>query len=223
MSHRSSVTGLPAWKESLSRVDRHRRLNLHVNCRIPVFDYVVSHETCCCCVQHHVTWSISCWQWIRKLFTVWLLFKVFVLPILHLPLRLGAHWQLSSCGDKNSCCDRARTATKQLLVRATFFFQYRMDFTETACICALLLRIRKDRRKKRHWVHPAVSKRLLNGQFYKLYEDLRYCRGKVFSYFRMGVESFDKLLALVGPRIMYENTGLRLSVPPQERLAVTLR
>jgi len=98
-----------------------------------------------------------------------------------------------------------------------------MDFTETACACALLLRIRKDRRKKRHWVHPVVSKRLLNGQFYKLYEDLRNCRGKFFSYFRMSIESFDKLLVLVGPRITYENTRLRLSVPPQERLAVTLR
>ena len=62
--------------------------------------------------------------------------------------------------------------------RCHFFFQYRMDFTETACVCALLLRIRKDRRKKRHWVHPIVSKRLLIGQFYKLCEDLRNCRGK---------------------------------------------
>ena len=79
-----------------------------------------------------------------------------------------------------------------------------MDFTETACVCALLLRIRKDRRKKRHWVHPAVSKRLLNGQFYKLYEDLRNCRGKFFNYFRMSIASFDKLLVLVGPRIIYE-------------------
>ena len=77
--------------------------------------------------------------------------------------------------------------------------------------------------KKNHWVHPVVSKRLLIGQFYKLYEDLRNCRGKFFSYFRMSIESFDKLLVLVGPRITYENTRLRLSVPPQERLAVTLR
>jgi hypothetical protein len=105
-----------------------------------------------------------------------------------------------------------------------------MDFTETACVCALLLRVRKDPRKKRHWVHPLVSKRLLNGQFYKLYEDLRKCRGKFFNYFRMSVEGFDKLLegfdkllVLVGPLITYENTRLRLPVPPQERLAVTLR
>ena len=106
------------------------------------------------------------------------------------------------------------------LYRQLVFFHYRMDFTETACICALLLRIRKDRRKKRHWVHPVVSKKLLDGQFLKLYEDLRNCQGKFFGYFRMSIESFDKLLVFVGPRITYENTRLRLSVPPQERLVV---
>jgi hypothetical protein len=92
-------------------------------------------------------------------------------------------------------------ATKKLLVLKTFFLQCRMDFTETACVCALLLRIQKGRRKKRHWVHPVVSKRLLIGQFYKLYEDLRNCRGKFLNYFRMSKESFDNLLVLVGPRI----------------------
>jgi hypothetical protein len=86
-----------------------------------------------------------------------------------------------------------------------------MDFTETAFVFALLLRTRKGRRKKRHWVHSVVSKRLLNGQFYKLYEDLRNCRVKFFSYFRMSIASFDKLLVLVGPQITYENTRLRLS------------
>jgi hypothetical protein len=52
-----------------------------------------------------------------------------------------------------------------------------MDITETACVCALLLRIRKVQGKKRYWVYPIVSKRLLNGQFYKLYGCLRNCGG----------------------------------------------
>ena len=38
---------------------------------------------------------------------------------------------------------RRALATKKLLVRATFFFQYRMYFTKTARVCALLLGIRK--------------------------------------------------------------------------------
>ena len=32
----------------------------------------------------------------------------------------------------------------------------------------------------------------------------------------MSIENFDKLLVLVGSRITYENTRLRLSVPAQE-------
>jgi uncharacterized membrane protein YfbV (UPF0208 family) len=59
--------------------------------------------------------------------------------------------------------ERALTATEQLLV--TFFFQYAMDLTETARVCALLLRIGKVQRKKRRWVHPIVSNRLLTGSF----------------------------------------------------------
>jgi len=123
----------------------------------------------------------------------------------HKNLRLGTHWQLKRCGDKKKVSVNVRTLQlKSCLYWQFLFFQYRMDFTETACVCALLLRIRKDRRKKRHWVHPVVSKRLLNGQFYKLYEDLRNCRGTFFNYFRMSIESFDKLLVLVGPRISYK-------------------
>jgi len=86
-----------------------------------------------------------------------------------------------------------------------------MDFTES--VCALLLKIKK----KRHWVHPVVSKRLLNGQFYKLYEDLRKCGGKFFSFLRMSIESFDKLLVLTGPRITYENTRLRLCMSARDK------
>ena len=110
-------------------------------------------------------------------------------------------------------CNYTIASTGKLLLSV------RMDFTQTACACALLLRIRKDGRKQRHWVHPVVSKILLNGLFYKLYEDLRNCRGKFSNYYRRSIESFDKFLVLVGPRM----TRLRLSVPPQERLAVTLR
>jgi hypothetical protein len=48
---------------------------------------------------------------------------------------------------------------------------------------------------------------------FKLYKDLRNCRGKCVSNFKMSIESFDELLVLVGLRITYENIRLRLSVP----------
>jgi hypothetical protein len=63
-------------------------------------------------------------------------------------------------------------AIKSLRVEATSFFQYRVDFTETACVCALMLIIGKDWRKKRHWVHPVVSQSHLIGKVYKMYKDL---------------------------------------------------
>jgi hypothetical protein len=63
--------------------------------------------------------------------------------------------------------------------------------------------------KKRHPVHPVLSEILIHGQLYKLYVDLRNSRGNFFIYFSMSVESFDKLLVLVGPRITYGNTRPR--------------
>jgi hypothetical protein len=114
--------------------------------------------------------------------------------------KLGAHWQQNCCGDgKVAGGGTVNARSLQLnscLYVQLFFFQYVMDVTETACVCALLLRIRKVQRKKRHWVHSIVSKRLLNGQFHKLYEDVKNCGGKFFSYFRMSIESFDKLPVL---------------------------
>ena len=104
-------------------------------------------------------------------------------------------------------------------------FQYscEMDFDETACICALLLRFQKKRRERKYWVHPIVSRRLFDGQFYKLFMCLREHRKKFFNYFRMSVNSFDTLLRLIGHRITYSNMNMLLAVPPEERLAVTLR
>jgi hypothetical protein len=75
-----------------------------------------------------------------------------------------------------------------------------MDFTETACVCAVLLGIRKDRRKS----DTGYIQWTFKGQFYKLYEELRNCRGTFFTYFKMSIESFDKLLVLVRPRITSE-------------------
>jgi hypothetical protein len=96
-----------------------------------------------------------------------------------------------------------------------------MDFVESVAVCALLLRARAKRRK-RFWVHPIVSRRLLKGQFHKLYEDLRMYPKKLFGYFGMSSSSFDELF-MIRPNITNQNTVMRMSVPPEERLAVTLR
>lgn len=98
-----------------------------------------------------------------------------------------------------------------------------MDAVETTCVVALLLRTRSKRRKHRYWVHPIISQRLLKGQFYKIFEDLCAYPEKFFQYFRMSKTSFDELLRIVGPSITYQDTTWRKSIPPEERLSLTLR
>jgi hypothetical protein len=83
--------------------------------------------------------------------------------------------------------------------------------------------MRNLRKRKKFWVCPIMSQRLLNGKFYSLYEDLKAHPQKVFSYFRMSSATFDKLLVLLGPSLTFQDTRMRESVPPEERLAVTLR
>jgi hypothetical protein len=97
-----------------------------------------------------------------------------------------------------------------------------MDFVESVAVCALLLRTRAKRRK-RFWVHPLVSQRLLKGQFHNLYEDLLIHPKKFFAYSRMTCSSLDELSSMIRPKITYRNTVMRVSVPPEGRLAVTLR
>jgi hypothetical protein len=43
-----------------------------------------------------------------------------------------------------------------------------------------------------------------------------------FRYFRMSSATFDKQLVLVGPSLTFQDTRMRKSVPPEEKLAVTL-
>ena len=85
-----------------------------------------------------------------------------------------------------------------------------LDFVEATCVCALILRHRKNKqRNKTFWVHSIISSRLLDGQFYKLFDKLREHPNKFFNYFRMSIESFGQLLVALGPRRTYQNTSLR--------------
>ena len=86
--------------------------------------------------------------------------------------------------------------------------RYEMDLLETAAVCALVLRIRKNKIRRRYWVHPIYSCRLLKGKFYTLYENLRKHPIKFFSYFRMNISTFDdQQLAYLGSDVI-----LRLSL-----------
>jgi hypothetical protein len=70
--------------------------------------------------------------------------------------------------------------------------QKTINFEEKAVICAVLLRFTKKRRRKM-WVNPLISQRLLKDQFHKLCEDLCTFTKKYIGYFRMSKTSFDEL------------------------------
>jgi hypothetical protein len=98
-----------------------------------------------------------------------------------------------------------------------------MNATEITCVCEIIIIRRRKKKNRRFWVHPVVSQRLCNGQFYKLYESLTEHPQKFFRYFRMSYTNLNKLLAVFGDCIAHQNTHMRLAVPVPERLAVTLR
>jgi hypothetical protein len=81
----------------------------------------------------------------------------------------------------------------------------------------------QKRRKRRWWIHPAISNRLSTGQFPIMFGTHRKFRDKFFLYYRMSTTSFDKLLNLIYDKTVKTDTNMRKSIGPVERLAVTLR
>jgi hypothetical protein len=77
--------------------------------------------------------------------------------------------------------------------------------------------------KRRYWVHPFTNLRLTKGLFYTYFENLRERPDKFFNYFRMSIKTFDELAVKISMKIKSTDTHLRLSIPPLEMLAVTLR
>jgi hypothetical protein len=45
----------------------------------------------------------------------------------------------------------------------------------------------------------------------------------IFSYFCVNISTFDELIRLVRPAVSCQNTNFRLCIPPDERIAVTIR
>jgi hypothetical protein len=81
---------------------------------------------------------------------------------------------------------------------------------------------RRELPRRKH----TTSQRLLKGKFFSPYEDLKAHPQKFFffnRYFRMSSATFDKLLVVLGPSLTLQDTTMRKPVPPEERLAVTLK
>ncbi|XP_025199177.1 uncharacterized protein LOC112599899 [Melanaphis sacchari] len=95
---------------------------------------------------------------------------------------------------------------------------------QTVCLAYILYKKKQNKRtNRRYWVHPLNLKRPREGQFQVTFMMLRSHSDEFKNYYRMSISSFDELLSRVKHRLQKENTILRNSIPPEERLSVTLR
>ncbi|XP_077115800.1 uncharacterized protein LOC143770243 [Ranitomeya variabilis] len=85
------------------------------------------------------------------------------------------------------------------------------------------LRILRQRRKRRLWIHPITAQRMTRGVYSTLYIELRENPQKFFNYVRMKAENFEILLGRVEDSIRRRDTQMRFSISPAERLMVTIR
>jgi hypothetical protein len=91
-------------------------------------------------------------------------------------------------------------------------------------VCTFVASNAKRKEKKEVLVTSNNESKLFKGKFYFLYEHLKtHPQLHIYIYIRMSSVTFDKLLVLLGPILTFHDTRMRKSVPPEERLAVTLR
>ena len=98
-----------------------------------------------------------------------------------------------------------------------------MNFYEVVITAILIHKWKQNRNTRRCWVHPLLSERLNKGQFYTLHGRLIKFPRKFFNYYRMSHHTFKILLEKLSPGLQRRDTNLRLCIPPEERLSVTLR
>ena len=83
---------------------------------------------------------------------------------------------------------------------------------------------RRIRRNRRVWVREWVRNRPQFGAYHQLVQELRLAKCETYRHFLcMDMDTFDKLLRLVGPHISYQDTNMWQAISPRERLALTLR
>jgi hypothetical protein len=103
----------------------------------------------------------------------------------------------------------------------TLSFNVKMDEAEVLAVWYLARKANKKCNRKL-CVHPINQGRGKKGAYTLLYKELMEDCTKFFNYFRM-TPSFEELLKKVWSSIRMQDTHLRKSISPQERLCLTLR
>ncbi|XP_073431990.1 peroxisomal biogenesis factor 7 isoform X1 [Dendrobates tinctorius] len=110
------------------------------------------------------------------------------------------------------------------MVTDVIFETNRLDIIVWEKEVAARRRILLQRRcRRRLWMHPINELRMTRGVHSTLYMELRQNLDKFFNYVQMRQEHFDLLLEQVVDVIRRQNTRMRFSIAPAERLMVTLR
>ena len=112
------------------------------------------------------------------------------------------------------------------IYREKKFFKMALNKNQLLLLLLLYKRRKKKRLmkyKKRFWVREVFQEREDKGEFHCLVKELMLVdRELFFKMFRLMPTQFEKLLALVAPKITKANTRVGV-ISPAERLCVTLR
>ena len=68
-----------------------------------------------------------------------------------------------------------------------------------------------------------IAERSKTGAFNTLFHELRQDNMKFFNYFRMSITTFDELLNKLHDHLLRQDSKMRDSIKPVERLSVALR
>jgi len=84
-------------------------------------------------------------------------------------------------------------------------------------------RRRKERKKRKYWIHKVFRAREEEGEFHTLFGRLKDGRQKFFKYFRTSFSKFENFKQFLHTDIEKKNTRWRRSVRTEERLASSVR
>lgn len=80
-----------------------------------------------------------------------------------------------------------------------------------------------NKRRRTEWVKPWWVERLERGSFSFLMNELSFDTSSFLNYIRMNAETFNYILGEIENDIRKNDTLMRKSIPPAEKLAATLR
>lgn len=97
------------------------------------------------------------------------------------------------------------------------------DFDEDIQFLIMATLLKKNKKKRRYWVHPLNEVRGSKGAFHTLVQDLEIVDERFHRYFRLTKIQFEQVHALIERDIKKQHTQFRCPIGTKERLAVCLR